>query len=572
MFIQRVLRNRVYSTGLIMMAIAALLAVSSMRPAKLHAASDWDARYWNNSTLSGNPVLQRFEANLDYDWGEGAPASEVNGNSFSARWERTLDFASGVYRFTITTDDGMRLWVDDVLIIDSWWDSQVHSLSADYFLGSGQHRLKVEYYQAGGKAVAKLHWSIVSNTPGAIYSWRGEYYNNVWLSGQPAMVRDDQKIDFDWGGGAPQWNIVNADQFSARWTRDVYLSGGRYRFVVTADDGVRLWVNGRLLIDEWHDASATFYSSEIDLYGGTVPIKMEYYENNGGAVAKLTWLRLTDTNISNWRGEYFNNRWLSGSPVVVRDDAEINFNWGYGAPAPGLPPDGYSARWTRDLYFSSGNYRFTTTSDDGVRLWVNGHLLIDSWQDQPATSYSNNIYLSGNVPVKMEYYESSHMATARLSWIRLEDYASPPPPPPSSGTVVVDDASSSFFKGGSTTAWRSSAGGHGGQVTWTWNNDKIRPRYNWARWYASLAPGRYEVFVYIPNQNNSTGNARYWVVHQGGYTLRTVDQSANGDRWVSLGTYQFQGNGRDYVALSDVTYESYLSRSIAFDAMKWEPR
>jgi hypothetical protein len=51
-----------------------------------------------------------------------------------------------------------------------------------------------------------------------------------------------------------------------------------------------------------------------------------------------------------------------------------------------------------------------------------------------------------------------------------------------------------------------------------------------------------------------------------------VNQSAAGGQWVSLGTYRFSGNSSDYVSLSDVTYESYLSRQIAFDAIKWEPR
>ncbi len=550
--------------------LLAVLILSGSRATAVFAATDWNVKYWNNSSLWGDPVVQRTESNLDYDWGDGSPAPQINTESFSARWERTITVSSGVYRFTATMDDGMRVWVDNVLIIDSWWNSQVHSLSADYYLSSGDHQVKVEYYEVGGKAVAKLQWTPIGGTPGTIYNWRGEFFNNTWLGGQPVLVRDDQAIDFDWGGGAPEWNIVGADKFSARWTRNLSLNSGRYRFTVTADDGVRLWVNGQLLIDQWHDAAATFYSQEIDLAGGSVPVKMEYYENTGGAVAKLTWLRVSDTSISNWKGEYFNNRWLSGSPALVRDDANIYFDWGYGSPANGLPFDNFSVRWTRTVNFPAGNYRFVTTSDDGVRLWVNGHLLIDKWQDQAAATYTNNIYVSGSVPLKMEFYENSGQATARLTWSRVED--TPPPPPPSTGTVVVDDSSTGFVKGGSTTAWRSAAAGYNGQMTWTWNNDKVRANYNWARWYPNLAAQRYEVFVYIPDQYNGTTNARYWISHAGGYTLRTVNQSQNGGRWVSLGTYSFRGNSQDYVSMADVTFESYVSHSIAYDAVKWEPR
>ena len=60
--------------------------------------------------------------------------------------------------------------------------------------------------------------------------------------------------------------------------------------------------------------------------------------------------------------------------------------------------------------------------------------------------------------------------------------------------------------------------------------------------------------------------------HAGGYTQRIVNQSATSGQWVSLGTYTFRGTAQDYVSLSDVTYEPYLTRLIGFDAVKWVPR
>lgn len=532
------------------------------------ADSGWQARYWSNSTLSGDPVLEQTESEINHDWGSGAPISGIDHNHFSARWQRTIDVSAGVYRFTATMDDGMRVWVDGLLLIDSWWDSQVHSLSADYYLNSGSHQVKVEYYQVGGQAVAKLNWVPVSGPPSAIYNWRGEYFNNMSLSGQPAMVRDDPAIDFDWGGGAPAWNIVSADQFSARWTRDIYFNAGRYRFTVSADDGARLWVNGQLIIDQWHDASETYYIQEVDLPGGYIPIKMEYYEHNGGAVAKLSWLRIGDASFTGWHGQYFNNPWLSGTPTMERNDANINFNWAYGSPASGIPADRFSVRWTRDLSFMPGTYRFTTTADDGVRLWVKGRLLIDSWIEQPSTSYSATIYLDGTTSMKLEYFEGSNLASVQLAF----GVDTPVNPPLSGGVVIVDDDDTGFVRGGSETGWRTAAAGFDGRLTYTWNNDKVRPGYNWGRWYPHLAAGRYELFVYIPDQHATTDNARYWISHQNGYTLRRVDQSAYNNSWVSLGTYTFRGTSRDYVSLADVTFENRLSHQIAYDAVKWEPR
>jgi len=83
---------------------------------------------------------------------------------------------------------------------------------------------------------------------------------------------------------------------------------------------------------------------------------------------------------------------------------------------------------------------------------------------------------------------------------------------------------------------------------------------------------QHQVYVYIPDRYSTTAQARYWISHAGGLTLRIVNQSAFSNQWVSLGTYRFQGNSNDYVSLADVTFEPYLSRLIAFDAVKWVPR
>lgn len=246
--------------------------------------------------------------------------------------------------------------------------------------------------------------------------------------------------------------------------------------------------------------------------------------------------------------------------------ASIDFHWGYGSPGAGIPGDGFSARWTRTVPFESGLYRFAASTDDGVRLWVRDRLLIDSWKDQVATLYSGPIQLEGEVPIKMEYYENTGVAAARLTWTRVSDEPSPP------GVIVVVDDDPCFVRGGLSTAWHAAEGGYEGSVTWTRNNNRPRFNYNWARWYPDLQQGRYEVLVYVPEYHATTGNALYWVAHYDGYTLRRVNQAANGGRWVSLGTYRFQGTKGEYLSLADVTYEPYLSREIAFDATKWVPR
>lgn len=428
--------------GLLAAALGLLLALTaSFAPA--HAADDsWRARFWNNRTLSGDPVFTRHESTIDEDWGDGSPAPEVNVDNFSARWTRSINFLAGTYRFTATMDDGMRVWVDDNLIIDSWYDSQVHSVSADVTLAGGDHHVRVEYYEAGGKAIAKLEWALISGIPGA---WRAEYYNNTTLSGAPVVVRTESQIRSTWTGSPTSG--VNADMFSVRWTQSAQLDPGRYRFTVTADDGVRLWVNNQLLIDQWHQQPATTYSAEIDLPGGSIPIQMDYFEHGGVAVAGLTWTRLSGppappappTAVANWRGEYYNNVNLDGSPALVRDDPEVNFIWGSSSPAPNVVnADRFSVRWTRTLNLNPGRYVFTVHADDGVRLWVNDQLIIDEWQVQDVTEYGAAINLPGGATsIRMEFFENTGLAEARLSWSPPGGVPGPAPQPPAGGTTAT---------------------------------------------------------------------------------------------------------------------------------------
>jgi hypothetical protein len=78
----------------------------------------------------------------------------------------------------------------------------------------------------------------------AVYDWSAEYFNNNYLGGNPVVRRTDQDLNFNWGTGSPDPK-VKADQFSVRWTKTQYFSGGEYKIQVTADDGFRVYVDGK---------------------------------------------------------------------------------------------------------------------------------------------------------------------------------------------------------------------------------------------------------------------------------------------------------------------------------------
>ena len=396
-------------------------------------------------------------------------------------------------------------------------------------------------------------------------NWSASYWNNMELAGTPALVQEEANINYNWGTGAPD-PALGDDTFSARWMRYIDVTPGTYRFTVTSDDGVRLWIDDELILDEWNDHAETTFYVDHYLSSGHHLVRMEYYENTGFAVARLTWTR-ADQAVGDWRGEYYNNMTLSGNPVLARNDAAIDFNWSTGSPDPGtVSRDNFSVRWTRTLDLPGDNYTFDLTTDDGARLFVNGHLLVDAWYDQAATLYTEDIYLEGAVTIELQYYENTGYARVQLDW---RPDAAPAPP---TDVVVVDDGDLGFNTGGAAGSWRSRNEGYDNSLLWTYNNDRVREDYNWARWYPNLQTGRYEVQAYVPFRYTTTSQARYWVAHSGGLTLRVVDQSANGGSWVSLGSYNFQGDGSEYVSLADVTFEPYLSRIVGFDAVRWIPQ
>jgi len=141
------------------------------------------------------------------------------------------------------------------------------------------------------------------------------------------------------------------------------------------------------------------------------------------AVPPTPTLSPTPVVITAWKGEYFNNVTLSPPPVLIRNDQSIDLALPAGvSPGPGVNSENWSARWTRTVYFPEGTYRFHVTTDDGARLYVGGDLLIDKFFDQPPTQYSANLYLSGDVPIQLDYYNHLGGAVIRLTWEQVASY------------------------------------------------------------------------------------------------------------------------------------------------------
>src|SRR4030095_8102376 len=121
-----------------------------------------------------------------------------------------------------------------------------------------------------------------------------------------------------------------------------------------------------------------------------------------------------------WVGEYYNNPNLADAPVLVRGDGGgfIDRYFNGASPAPGfVGAENYSIRWTRKLTLTTGTYRFSVTSDDGARLYIDDQLKINQWTNSPSRTTKVDLNLTaGNHDIKLEYYQSTGPAQARLSW------------------------------------------------------------------------------------------------------------------------------------------------------------
>lgn len=326
----------------------------------------------------------------------------------------------------------------------------------------------------------------------------GEYFPNKNLMGAP-ISRIDAQVFFDFDIDPLPAGIPD-DGFSVRWTGSITTgAAGLYGFGVLHDDGARLWVNGRRLVERWENSGGDFDEGFLELAASTeYHIRLEYFENSGGARAELYWqipggtmqpmssselspiydrtgdgipdvCQLPDCNgngvedsedivfgnsidcdgntvpdecqpcedadYNGWLdtceaasgnglvGQYFTSNGEDGrfgSRVFVRIDPTIDFDWGTGSPGSGMPDDSFAVRWTGALAAigGAGTYTFHVRSDDGVRFWLDGQLLVDEWKPSAGTEYDVDVVLAAGqeVLLEVEYYEAGGDAKIFLSW------------------------------------------------------------------------------------------------------------------------------------------------------------
>ena len=131
------------------------------------AGGGFKAEYFNNRTLSGEPVLTRLDPEIDFNWGNGdvrgenSPAESINVNNFSARWSGELEVdLTDTYTFQITANNGFKLWLDERPIIDFWDNGTTNSRRSEpiELVGGNTYSIRMEYFEGEDTALAQLFW------------------------------------------------------------------------------------------------------------------------------------------------------------------------------------------------------------------------------------------------------------------------------------------------------------------------------------------------------------------------------------------------------------------------------
>lgn len=283
--------------------------VPILAPPPLSAPSDkWLVSGYANTDLTGEPVVRAEAPIIDFNWGTGVAYPGLPADNFSLRYERTIDFAPGYYRLEATYDDGVRVYVNNQLVINDW---QVGAQRTSAWQGnlSGAQPVRVDYMENTELALLRFVYGQTSAPPPTptplpppsqppSNGWLATYYSNPSLQEPAILQRVEPKgspypLNYEFSIGSPVPGIVPEDNWSARWRGRFYFEGGDYRFLARGNEGVRVYLDGIRLIDAWPNSQDTVSNTFNALGAGEHEVTVEYYEIGGTAWVRTWWERIS---------------------------------------------------------------------------------------------------------------------------------------------------------------------------------------------------------------------------------------------------------------------------------------
>ncbi|MFS0775275.1 PA14 domain-containing protein [Neobacillus sp. 3P2-tot-E-2] len=371
--------------------------------------NNWIEEIYPNQDLMGTPFIYGGKngltqiTDLNYNWTNNMPHPSVTGQNFSTRFTKKMTFEAGTYLFEAKADDGVRVLVDNQPIINNW--ANVGTSRNAIYLNAGEHTITVEYNQKLSDAYL--------------------VFNIQKLSSNRVLYQQGRDVQYNWGTGGPA--SFSTDSFEAYFDQSGNYSAGDYFIQSFADDSVKVDVDGQSLIDRW-----TNYTAKADralwlnVSNGYHSVMTHYFENINEA-AVYSHIVPFDT----WLAYYYPNESLSGIPVAAKTLAPVGTNksliedFQTNSPAPSVPNDHFSARYTTAKRINPGTYLFRAKQDDGVRVYLDGKLIIDSWsnggvrEEYARISVTNRTDLAPgqeNVHwIEVEYYDSESVGSIEFS-------------------------------------------------------------------------------------------------------------------------------------------------------------
>lgn len=251
--------------------------------------------------------------------------------------------------------------------------------------------------------------------------WYATYYHNRVLITD--TTRSHLYYDLWFPDGlnyAPVNETLNQGDYSARFDRtEIVTVPYDMRMVLTVDDGARVYIDDRLVLDEWHVGPLRSVATTIPMTAGRHVMRLDHFEAGGASTLCFAW-RPAD-NTAAWVGRYYPNDRLEGEPLMIRDDPEIKFDWVSGGPS-NLPSSAkfdsinYSVKWERTFDFADGEYEFALKTTGGARVWVDNVPIpgMDHWMNvNPERIVQTCWVKAGHRHVTVDYrntYNDAHIS------------------------------------------------------------------------------------------------------------------------------------------------------------------
>ena len=337
-----------------------------------------------------------------------------------------------------------------------WWPVRPYHAGQTY-------RLTVEATEQDAQALRATATSILRVHPRMPvgYGLTAQYFaDHEWK--QQVIERFDRQIDFTWSTATPHPDL-KADDFAVRWTGWLRPpTPGEYKIVVISDDGVRVAVDGKTLIDDWAIGPLRRREAQLTLSNKPHALRVEYREHKDTSLVSLRWVRPDGPSVAetippeclfciqetaneaqamppaplptrpnaSLIAEYFNGTNFERL-IDRRVEPVIDHWWGLDKPLVRLPADIYSVRWTGRLTpLTPGKYKIVAYSDEGLRVWIDDKPVIDNWKRHAAARDQAEVELTDRPhKLRVEYFEDDHGAVISLRWIVPGDVAEQVIPP-----------------------------------------------------------------------------------------------------------------------------------------------